>query len=72
MEKQSVEKLLSAGYVFLRTEDSTNTKCDEGVKYVIKCSSDFGNWRKHSEYTTKAARKRELERLVQGNNKYLY
>jgi hypothetical protein len=72
MNNVSVTKLLKAGYVFLRTEDSTNTKNDGGIKYIIKYSDHFGTWKKLGEFPTKAARERELEKLVNNDSKYLF
>jgi hypothetical protein len=68
MEKTSVEKLLDAGYIFLRPEDSTNTKNAGGVKYVIKKSDSFGVWRRLEEFPTRAARDQRLKELVKDKN----
>lgn len=72
MNSTSVTKLLKAGYVFLRTEDSTNTKAKGGTKYIIKYSDYFGTWKKLGEFSTKSARQKELEKLVNNDSKYLF
>ncbi|MDR1653001.1 MAG: hypothetical protein LBS01_05030 [Prevotellaceae bacterium] len=63
--KKSVKTLYSAGFVFLRAEDSTNTKSATGVKYIIKYSESFGTWKKYGEYATKAERQREIDKLME-------
>ena len=71
MERNSVEKLLTAGYIFIRKEDSTNTKCASGVKYIIKESKGFGAWQKLGEFPTKAARERKLKELLAPDTPYI-
>ena len=69
MEKASVIKLLDAGFVFLRVDDKSIAGND---KHIIKYSDDFGVWKKLGEYPTMAACKRELEKLISENPKYLF
>ena len=57
-------KLLDDGYKFIRTGDRD---ANNGKEYRIKiCGGDdsWGNWRTHSKHPTKAARDREMVRLV--------
>jgi hypothetical protein len=72
MESDSVIKLQKAGYSFLRVEERTDDKTKK-VRYIIKYSNEFGSWKKLNEYPSKAATKRELDRLIKDENlKYLF
>ena len=72
MESASVIKLQEAGYSFLRVDEKRDDT-NKTVSYIIKISSEFGSWRKLNELPTKAATKRELERLVEKKElKYLF
>ena len=75
MEKSSVEKLLKAGYIFLRKDygyasatlsDRGNEKSTPKIKY----SDSFGVWRTFQKFATKAARDRRLQELLQ-EDKYI-
>ena len=57
-------KLLDDGYKFIRTGDGD---ANNGGQYRIKiCGGDdtWGVWRIHSKWPSKAAREREMVRLV--------
>ena len=71
MERNSTEKLLTAGYIFLRKEDSTNTKCASGIKYIIKASERFGTWKMIEAFPSKAARDRRLKELLAPDTPYI-
>ncbi|MDR1883710.1 MAG: hypothetical protein LBR26_13140 [Prevotella sp.] len=68
MEKNSVEKLLKAGYVFLRADDGGWNK---ERKYRIRYSDCFGTWKVLEKFPTKAARDRRIKELME-EDKYLY
>jgi hypothetical protein len=61
MTKRSVEKLLAAGYVFLREREG---KFD----HAIMQSRKFGVWTKLESFATKAARTRRIRELEELNN----
>ena len=65
MEKLSVEKLLKAGYIFLRKDDGYgNEKSIPKIKY----SEKFGVWCTFQKFATKAARDRRIQELLQEPN----
>jgi hypothetical protein len=57
MERRSMEKLMEAGYIFLRSDDSPNVR----IKYRQKGS---GDWKTLEKFETKAARERRLNQLL--------
>ena len=61
MDRASKEKLLKAGYVFLRTEDVCKP---DGKKARIRYSKEHGVWKVLGEFDTKAARNREVQELL--------
>jgi hypothetical protein len=61
MEKKSTEKLLAAGYVFLRKEDRGGSM---GNEPKIKYSESFGTWRTLEIFFTKAERDRRFRELL--------
>ena len=62
MDKASIEKLLDAGYVFLRaTNDGGKTR----IEPQIKISSIFGRWQTLKVYKSKAERDRDAKALVE-------
>jgi len=65
MEKISVEKLLKAGYIFLRKDDYGGSMKNEPK---IKYSDTFGVWRTFQRFASKAARDRRLNELLQEPN----
>ena len=70
MEKKSIEKLLAAGYVLLRSSDYGGST---GDKPKIKYSDNYGNWRTYQIFDTKAARDRKIHELLDDeNSKYLF
>lgn len=60
-EKLSREKLLEAGYRFIRLTEDGGPRGDEPK---IKICNEWGVWRTHSLHPSKAARDREALRLV--------
>lgn len=66
MNKQSVEKLLSAGYIFLRQEDGIGN----GRQIAIKYSDSFGSWKTLETFKTKAARDRRINELIDDKNSH--
>ena len=65
MEKISVEKLLKAGYVFLRKDDCGGSMKNEPI---IKYSDTFGAWRTFQRFATKRARDMRLYELLREPN----
>lgn len=69
MNKKSVEKLLAAGYIFLRKEDGIGT----GRQISIKYSDSFGVWKTLETFKTKVARDKRINELIEDeNSKYLF
>jgi hypothetical protein len=68
MEKKSIEKLLAAGYILLRSEDGGSM----GDKHKIKYSDSYGTWRTLETFNTKAARDRRINELLDDNYYYLF
>lgn len=69
MNKKSVEKLLAAGYIFLRTENNDLN----GRKIQIKYSDSFGVWKTLETFKTKVARDKRINELLDDENtKYLF
>jgi hypothetical protein len=66
MNKESVEKLQRAGYVFLRERDIPG-KCGV-MHYAIMQSKTFGNWSILEKFDKKVARKRRLKQLSELSN----
>jgi len=71
MGKASIEKLMEAGYSFLKVWER---EVENGKKeYVIKIASEYGTWRFLNVLTSKTATRKELDRLVsKTNSKYLF
>jgi hypothetical protein len=57
MERKSMEKLMQAGYTFIRTDDQPNIR----IKYREKGS---GDWKTLEKFDTKAARDRKFSQLL--------
>lgn len=69
MNKKSVEKLLAAGYIFLRQEDGFGN----GREIAIKYSDSFGSWKTLETFKTKVARDKRINELIDDeNSKYLF
>jgi len=69
MLKKSVEKLLAAGYIFLRKEDGFGN----GREIAIKYSDYFGTWKTLETFKTKVARDKRMNELLDDeNSKYLF
>ena len=65
MTKKSVIRLQEAGYVFFRIRE---TEGKGGKKYQsIFASNDFGVWKLHEKFETKAACKRAIDELDKKN-----
>lgn len=62
LNRKSKDKLLKAGYIFLRIDDFGGPQGDEPK---IKECSRFGSWRTHSRYKTKKERDAALRKLVE-------
>jgi hypothetical protein len=64
MTKQSKEKLLDAGWTFLRTQDKPDPANSGKTIYVIKECKEFGVWTESGEkFYTKVERQRRLDLL---------
>jgi len=61
MEKISVEKLLKAGYIFLRPAEDAHS-------YKIKYSEEFGAWCTFQKFSTKRARDTRIAELLREPN----
>lgn len=57
MEKKSMQKLMEAGYVFIRRCDSPNVR----IKYMKK---DSGDWKTLEKFETKASRDKRFNALL--------
>ncbi len=57
MESTSMEKLMAAGYTFIRTDDQPNIR----IKYKKQGS---GDWKTLEKFDTKAARERRIKELL--------
>ncbi len=69
LQRISKDKLLAAGYEFLRTDDFGGPKGDEPK---IKVCSRFGSWRTLKRYKTKKERDAAMRDLVESKeSKYL-
>jgi hypothetical protein len=62
MEKKSTEKLLNAGYTFLRVREIQG-KPGVRTTYAIMQSKEFGSWTLLEKCETKAACRRRLKEL---------
>lgn len=60
-------KLLEDGYMFIRTGDSNANNGGHLIK-ICEGKNSWGAWRVHSKWQTKAARDREMVRLVHEEN----
>ncbi len=60
MERISMEKLMAAGYTFIRQDDQPNIR----IKYRKQGS---GDWKTLEKFDTKAARDRRVKELLQDN-----
>ena len=57
MEKTSLNKLMAAGYMFIRTDDYPNIR----IKYMKQGS---GDWKTLEKFETKVARDRRFKELL--------
>ena len=66
----SREKLLKAGYKFIRL---TDYPCKDGIRYQIRyCDNVNFTWRVLDTFPTKAAREREARRLIEEGPYLIY
>jgi hypothetical protein len=57
MEAKSLEKLMNAGYTFIRADDQPNIR----IKYKKEGS---GDWKTLEKFSTKASRDRRVKELL--------
>lgn len=57
MERTSMDKLMAAGYTFIRSDDQPNTR----IKYRKQGS---GDWKTLEKFDTKAARDKRIKELL--------
>ena len=70
MVKKSIEKLLAAGYILLRSSEDGGSSAN---KPKIKYRDSYGFWRTLQIFDTKAARDRKIHELLDDeNSKYLF
>ncbi|MDR2626584.1 MAG: hypothetical protein LBC40_00945 [Dysgonamonadaceae bacterium] len=61
MTAKCVEKLLNAGYIFIRERDIEGKSGKK--EYAVFQSTSFGAWSKLASFATKAARGRKMKEL---------
>lgn len=66
----SKEKLLDAGYVFLRLDDADGLNRDPRIRYCKGTNLDYGRWKVMETFPSKAARNRRAKELIE-SGKYL-
>lgn len=70
INRMSREKLLKAGYKFIRM---TDYPCNDGIRLQIRyCDNENFTWRVLDTYPTKAAREREAKRLIEEGPYLIY